>query len=183
MNPAPTRFMTAAEFWQSQDAGARQELVRGEIVETTRPGGQHGVIVGTLAALLACWVKQGSGGYAGIGAGYILARNPDTVRGPDVSYIRPERIPATGVPEGFWELAPDLVVEIVSPSETADEVREKVRNYLAAGTLQVWTVYPRTREVAVHTPGGLSRTYGEDATLSFPDFLPGFECTVAELFE
>jgi Uma2 family endonuclease len=147
------------------------------------PGGKHGVIAVVLAVLLQSWLKQGAGGYASVESGYILARNPDTVRGPDVSYVRPERIPATGVPEGFWELAPDLAVEIVSPSETADEVREKVRDYLSAGTAQVWTVYPRTREVVVHTPDGLSRTYDEDATLSFPDFLPGFVCTVAELFE
>jgi Uma2 family endonuclease len=106
-----------------------------------------------------------------------------SMRGPDVSYVRPERIPETGVPEGFWALAPDLAVEIVSPSETADEVREKARDYLAAGTSQVWTIYPRTREVVVHTSDGLSRTYDEDATLSFPDFLPGFVCAVAELFE
>ncbi len=95
----------------------------------------------------------------------------------------PERIPPTGVPEEFWELAPDLAVEVVSPGETAEEVREKVAEYLQAGTRLVWTVYSRARVVVAHTPDGVARTFGAADRLRFPDVLPGFECTVAELFE
>jgi Uma2 family endonuclease len=97
--------------------------------------------------------------------------------------VRAERNPHAGIPEGFWTVAPDLAVEVVSPSETADEVREKVRDFLGAGVPLVWTIYPRTHEVIVHTPDGLARTYGEADTLVFPDTLPGFSCLVAELFE
>ena len=121
-------------------------------------------------------------GYVGVEADYVLAHDPDTVRGPDVSYVRADHIPAFGVPEGFWTLPPDLAVEIVSPSETADEVRAKVRDFLAAGTPLVWTIYPRTREVIVHTPDGLARTYSREDVLADPDVLPGFSCSVAELF-
>jgi Uma2 family endonuclease len=79
-------------------------------------------------------------------------------------------------------MAPDLAVEIVSPSETADEVRAKVRDYLAAGTPLVWTIYPRTREVVVHTADGLARAYSDSDVIEHPDVLPGFTCAVAELF-
>ena len=91
-------------------------------------------------------------------------------------------MPDTGVPEAFWNLAPDLAVEVVSPSEKAGDVREKARDYLAAGTRLVWIVYPRTREVVVHTPDGLARAYGADATLEGFGILPGFSCDVADLF-
>jgi Uma2 family endonuclease len=175
--------MTARELWQLPDSGVRRELVRGEVIETMPPGGQHGAIAVVLAMLLRLWTKRMGGGYVGVEAGYTLAHDPDTVRGPDVSYVRAERIPPAGVPEGFWELAPDLAVEVVSPSETAEEVREKVRDFLHAGTPLVWTIYPRTREVIVHTPDGVARTYGIGDTLAFSEILPEFSCSVAELFE
>ena len=83
------------------------------------------------------------------------------VRGPDAYYVSAERGPSDGAPEGFWIIAPDLAVEVVSPSETVEEVRQKIHDYLAAGTRLVWTVYPRTREVVVHTADGIARTYGQ----------------------
>ena len=175
--------MTAHDLWLLPGSGVRRELVRGEVIEIMPPGGQHGAIAVVLAMLLRLWAKQTGGGYVGVEAGYTLAHNPDTVRGPDVSYVRAERIPATGVPEGFWELAPDLAVEVVSPSETAEEVREKVLDFLHAGTPLVWTIYPRTREVIIHTPDGVARTYGLGDTLAFSEILAGFDCSVAELFE
>jgi Uma2 family endonuclease len=175
--------MTAEEFWRLPGSDKCRELVRGEVIELPLPGAQHGATTGSFAALLLAWVKRGGGGYAGVIAGYILARNPDTVRIPDVSYARQERIPETGIPEGFWELAPDVAVEVISPSETADEVREKVRDYLSAETALVLTVYPRTREVIAHTPDGLARTFGPEAILAFPEILPGFTCSITELFD
>jgi Uma2 family endonuclease len=183
MSSVVHQTLTAQELWQLPDTGVRRELVRGEVIETMPPGGQHGAIAVILAMLLRLWTKQAAGGYVGVEAGYTLAHDPDTVRDPDVSYVRAERIPATGVPEGFWRLAPDLAVEVVSPSETAEEVHEKVRDFLHAGTPLVWTIYPRTREVIVHTPDGVARTYGADAMLTFAEILPGFTCSVAELFE
>lgn len=174
---------TAEEFWRLPDPKNQRELVLGEIVETMPPGGQHGAIAVMLAMLLRLWTKEGAGGYVGVEAGYILARDPDTVRGPDISYVRADRMPIDGVPEGFWDLAPDLAVEVVSPHESADEVRAKVRDFLNAGTPMVWTIYPRGREVVVHTSDGLARTYTSTMTLAFSEILPGFVCPVAELFE
>lgn len=91
-------------------------------------------------------------------------------------------MPDTGVPEAFWNVAPDLTVEVVSPGEGAGDVCEKVRDYLAAGTQLVWVVYPRTREVVVHTPDGLARTYEDESVLEGFENLPGFRCAVSDLF-
>ncbi|MDP9312729.1 MAG: Uma2 family endonuclease [Chloroflexota bacterium] len=182
MSAVAPQLSTAEELWRLPVTDTRRELVRGEVVETMPPGGRHGAIAVVLAMLLRLWAQKSGGGYVGVEAGYILSRKPDTVRGPDVSCIRAARLPASGVPEGFWELAPDLAVEIVSPSETADEVREKVRDFLNAGTPLVWTIYPRTQEVIVHTADGLARTYSDGDVLEFPTVLPGFSCSVVELF-
>lgn len=183
MSSVLQQLMTVQDFWDLPETDMHRELVRGEVRETMPPGGQHGAIAGMLAMLLRVWAKQTGSGYVGVEAGYILSRDPDTVRGPDISYVRQDHIPVSGIPEGFWNLAPDLAVEVVSPGETADGVRQKVRDFLGAGTPLVWTIYPRTQEVIVHTPDGLARTYTRTMILEFPDVLPGFSCTVAELFE
>ncbi|MBA3943541.1 MAG: Uma2 family endonuclease [Herpetosiphonaceae bacterium] len=182
MSAVAQQVLTAEELWLLPVADGRRELVRGEVIEAMPPGGQHGAIAVILSMLLWMWAQRSVGGYVGVEAGYILSRNPDTVRHPDVSYIRADRLPASGIPEGFWPLAPDLAVEILSPSETADEVRAKVRDFLNAGTPLVWTLYPRTQEVVVHTPDGFARTYGSEDVLEYPSVLPGFSCNVGELF-
>ncbi|MBI1903911.1 MAG: Uma2 family endonuclease [Planctomycetia bacterium] len=182
MNSATQNDVTAEELWRLPDDGTRRQLVRGRVVVEPLRGARHGGIVANVGSLIGRWA-QCCGGVAAFSSGYILARNPDTVRGPDVSYVRPERIPPTGVPEAFWELAPDLAVEVVSPSDAAELIREKVREYLSAGTRLVWVIYPRSREVVAHTPDGLSQTFGAADTLASPDVLPGFSCKVAELFE
>jgi Uma2 family endonuclease len=183
MSSVAHQILTADEFWQLPETDLSRELVRGEVMEAMPPGGQHGAIAAIVAMLLRSWAKGTGGGYVGVEAGFTLARDPDTIRGPDVSYVRADRIPPEGIPEGFWELAPDLAVEVVSPSETAENVREKVRDFLQAGTPLVWVIYPRTREVIVHTPDGIARTYGRDATLGLGEGITGFNCSVAELFE
>lgn len=180
----PTKvLLTADDFWHSPDNDMRRELVAGEVIETMPPGALHGTIAYKVAHKLGLWVDQGAGGCIGLGSGFVLARDLDTVRAPDVFYLRAERVPATGLPEGFWQLAPDLAVEVVSPSESAQEVRGKVRDYLGAGTALVWVVYPRSQEVVVHTPDGRAQTFGADDTLAGFELLPGFSCAVSSLFE
>lgn len=179
---AGVELMTAEAFAALPDNGMQRALVRGEIVEAMPPGGEHGGLAVRVAVRLQLWTERGGSGYVGVESGFILSRNPDTVRAPDVYYVRAERIPAQGVPKGFWQIAPDLAVEIVSPSETADEVRDKVRDYLQAGTPLVWLVYARNKEVVVHTPDGIARTYSGGATLEDPTVLPDFTCPVADLF-
>jgi Uma2 family endonuclease len=181
MSTVAQRLLTSEEFGQLPENGTRRELVRGEVVESMPPGAEHGLIAGMLTGMLRAWASTG-GGFVIVEAGYILSRDPDTVRAPDVSYVRANRIVRSDVPKAFWPIAPDLAVEIVSPGETADEVRAKVRDYLAAGTPLVWTIYPRTREVVVHTADGLARAYSDSDVIEHPDVLPGFSCAVGELF-
>lgn len=183
MSAIARQLVTAEHFWQMPETDMRRDLVRGEIIERMPPGGQHGAIASELNAQLRTWAKAGPKGCVGVESGFVLGRSPDTVRSPDVFYVRAERIPPTGIPEGFWELAPDLAVEVVSPSESAADVRDKVRDYLSAGTQLMWVIYPRSREVIVHTPDGLAKTYSHDDQLAGFEVLPGFTCTVASLFE
>lgn len=159
------------------------ELVRGEVVKTMPPGGKHSIVAGEIMRLLGNWAKQGAGGYAGVEGGFILSANPDTLRGPDVFYVQSSKIPPSGVPDNFWTITPDLAVEVVSPNETDEKVRDKVHDFLTAGTPLVWVVYPRRREVVIHTPDGLSRTYAGEDVLESPEVLPGFSCKVSEIFE
>ena len=177
MSSVAQRLITAEEFAR-MPGSKHQELVRGEVKETMPPGGRHGAIA-VAGTLLRIWAKQVVGGYVGVEAGFILAHNPDVVRGPDVSYVSADRIPPDGIPEAFWTIAPDLAVEVISPSETADEVREKVRDFLAAGTPIGVDGASGTGEVVVHTGDGLARTYGEDDLIEYPDVLPGFSCKVS----
>ncbi len=178
-----TRLYTAEDLGKLPESGKRYELSQGELIPTMPPGGLHGVVAGEVYARLREWARSGPGGYVAVESGFILQRDPDTVRGPDVSYVRAARAPATGVPRAFWELAPDLAVEVVSPDDTAAEIRRKDGEDLAAGTPSVWVVYPDTREVVLHTPDGLARTLRVTDTLTDEQVLPGFACPVAELFE
>ncbi len=176
------QLLTVADYWRLPGTHMQRALVRGEVLETMPPGGRHGVIAAILCGLLRLWARSGPRGVVGVESGFVLGRNPDTVRGPDVFYVRQTRLPVGGIPEGFWEISPDLAVEVISPSETAEEVREKVRDYLASGTPLVWVIYPRTEEVVVHTPDGLARSLAAGDTLDAPDVLSGFSCPVGELF-
>lgn len=176
------RLLNAEEFWDLPEGEGKRELVRGEVVEYMPVGGVHGEIALNIGALLKAWARTNQSGYVGVEAGYRLGEGPDSVRATDVSHVRQGRIPEGGVPEKYWELAPDLAVEVVSPTEKADEVQEKVQDYLGAGTPLVWVVYPRTQQAVVYTPDGLARTYNTGDVLEFSQVLPGFSCTVADLF-
>lgn len=173
--------ITAEELAQMPE-DVRYELVQGELTAMAPVGGEHGGFVINLGTLLRIWVQQGVGGYVGTEAGFILARNPDTVRAPDVCYVHPNRIPSTGIPRGYWAIPPDLAVEVVSPSESADDVYAKVHDYLAAGTPLVWVLYPSRRVVIAYTPDGLARTFHVGDELRNDAVLSGFRCKVAEVF-
>jgi Uma2 family endonuclease len=181
MSSVAQHLITVEEFEKSPNSEHR-ELVRGEVIDTLPSGAQAGVVTATVAMLLRDWAKRGSGGNVGVKAGFVLSRDPDTVRGPDVYYITANRGSWGGTPEGFWTLAPDLAIEIISPSETADEVQQKIDDFLAAGTPLVWVVYPRTEVVVVYAAGGMARTYRGEDVIEHPDVLPGFSCKVADLF-
>lgn len=182
MSTVATKLLTAEEFWASPLNGKHRELVAGEVVETMPTGGLHAVVAGHLIEQLRSWARSGDRGAVGPEAGFILARDPDVVRAPDVFFVSKSRFPPAGIPEAFWPIAPDLAVEVISPSEAAEEVHDKVLEYLDAGTPTVWVIYPRSQEVVIHTPDRLARTLGKNEILQDAKVLPGFRCAVAELF-
>jgi Uma2 family endonuclease len=182
MSTTVAKLLTAEEFWLLPDTEMRRSLVRGEVVEEMPVGGEHAGLAVLFVRYLDRWAEESDAGWVGVEAGFILARNPDVVRGADVAFVRKERLPAGGAPKAFWELAPDLAVEIISPSESANDIRDKVADYLAAGTPLVLVAYPARREIIAHTPDDLARTYHADDTFTAPDVLPGFARPVRDFF-
>ncbi len=182
MSAVANKLLTAEEFWLLPEGEGKRELVRGEVVEWMPVGGVHSDVAMEIGMRLRQWAKADRRGFVGGEAGYVLGRNPDVLRAADMGFVARERIPETGIPEKFWELAPDLAVEVVSPSETAEEVWEKVNDYLAAGTPAVWVIYPKTQQVAVFAPDGSSHTLNKNDNLEDSKVLPGFSCKVSDLF-
>jgi Uma2 family endonuclease len=108
--------------------------------------------------------------------------DPNKVRKPDLSFVRSGRLPGDRPPEGYLRVAPDLVVEVISPNDLAVEVEQKVAEYLGAGVAVVWVVEPRSRVVRVHRADGSSAWLTEGGELTGDDVLPGFRCRVADVF-
>jgi Uma2 family endonuclease len=160
------------------------ELVRGELCVTPAPGAPHGMIATNLTFLLSAHVREFKVGWVfADSVGYQLVDLPRTVRRPDVSFVRADRLPAEGVGPGFLKLAPDLVVEVISPSETASELEEKLDDYRACGTQLIWVVDPMQRTVMIVASDAPPRWVREGERLDGGGVLPGFSCAVAELFE
>lgn len=118
----------------------------------------------------------------GADTGFKIASDPDTVRAPDLAFVRRERIPEGGVPSGFWPGAPDLAVEVISPGDTYIEVEEKVHDWLNAGTRMVLVLNLRTRTATIHTSPTTVVRLTESDTLTGVEVLPGFTCQVSGLF-
>lgn len=160
------------------------ELVEGVIVEMPLPNGEHGEVLALLTIKIGHYVLENSLGRIATGdAGFILERNPggrDTVRGMDLAFIGRSKAPAP-LPNTFLEYAPDLAVEVISPSNDAADIRLKICQLLDAGTALIWIVYPDLRIVDVHTRGGVTTMTAAD-TLGGGDVLPGFEIPVREIF-
>lgn len=178
------RLYTIDEFAKlPEDRLYRYELVRGRLVREPPVGSEHGIIQVNLPAELRAYVRDRGLGVVMVETGCVLSEEGPTVRGPDVSFISRERIPTEGLPRGFLRIPPDLAVEIISPSNTAADIQEKIEEYFDAGVRQVWIVYPRTRNVAVHLSRTEVRVLEEDEELEGGDVIPGFRLRVGELFE
>ncbi len=179
-----TTLMTADELFRMSDDGCRRELVSGELKMIAPVGFEHGEVMVRLSGLLDAFVRQqGLGRVAGGDPGFVLSRDPDTVRAPDVAFIRKERLAANPVGPAFWTGAPDLAVEVMSPSDTVHGVHEKAKAWLAAGVEAVWVVNPAWRTVTVYRSANDIKTLTEDDDLDGQDLLPGFRCRVREIFE
>ncbi len=181
---AETRtHMTADELLRLPDTGMRYELADGELIEKPPAGGEHGFTGGRAHVELGWAIKRlGLGGAVFTSdTGFRLSRDPDTVRAADVAYVAEPRLARARVP-GYTELAPDLVVEVVSPGDTGPEVQAKVDGWLRGGTRLAWALDPATRSAVVHEPGVPPRVLYADDTLHGEPVVPGFACRVGDLF-
>ncbi len=146
-----TRPLTADELLMLPDEGMRHELRRGELTTVVPHGYRHGRVVAVIAAKLERHVAaQGLGHVLAGDPGFKLSSDPDTVRAPDVAFVAQARIDAVGVPDGFWPGAPDVAIEVVSPSDSYSDLQEKALEWLAAGARLVLVVDPRRRTVTAY---------------------------------
>jgi Uma2 family endonuclease len=183
MSTATQKLITAEEFFHMPEPpdGSRQELVRGVIETMPPPGGQHGYTCAKISRQIGNYVEDRQLGTVVCNdTGWISERAPDTVRGPDVSFWHRQRLPV--IPKGYIEVTPDLVVEVVSPSDHYARIQKKVKHYLEKGVRLVWVMDPEDRSVTVYRAERMMSILSENETLGGEDVLPDFTCRVAELF-
>ncbi len=179
--PPPPALMTADELLSVRIPDTRVELVRGVLAVREPAGGRHGRVTTALTRHLANHVDAHRLGvvYAAE-TGFRLARHPDTVRAPDVAFLRRDRLPEPE-PTGFPDLAPDLVVEVLSPGDRPGEILTKVADWLFAGTRLVWVVDPERRLARVYRHDGSELIVSADQALDGEDVVPGFSCPLASI--
>ena len=176
--------MTVEEFLAASTPEGKAELVRGELRVTPPAGAPHGAAAANLMFALGMYARQhGLGRVFGDGFGYELVRFPHTVRVPDASFVRAERLPPGGLGPGLLKLAPDLAIEVLSPSETASELEEKLDDFLTSGTPLIWVVDPVRRTVRIVSSDAPVRILHEGDVLDGGSVVPGFTMPVADIFE
>jgi len=172
---------TAEQLFQEPGLG-RCELLRGEIVFMSPSGSLHAIVTAALGGVLYDFVQQRKLGWVfGAEGGFLIRRDPDTVRAPDAAFVRADRMPAS-VPAGFFPGPPDLAVEVLSPNDRASDVFAKVSDWLETGCRKVWVLDPETRSIAVYSPKAEMRMLHISDTLTDEDVLPGFQIEVRKIF-
>ena len=184
MTTTKGKLLTAEDLLELDGKGIKGELIRGVFCETVSTGIEHGEIAGNFIIGLGTHVKPRKlGRVFGSDSGIRLERGPDTVREPDVGYISAEKLPLGTRITGYSEVVPDLVVEIVSPSDTVREMYDRACMWLRHGVRLVWVAYPDTRTVDVFRQDATTVTLSEDDVLDGDPVLPRFTLPVREVFE
>jgi Uma2 family endonuclease len=183
-----TKLLTAADLAalpsELPSGTVRYELHHGVLVTKPPPVDIHGAVELNLATELKVQGERRGHGKARCGdVGIVLARNPDHVDGADAVFITNARLPIRRSPEGYLETIPELIVEVRSKNDTLAALERKAQDYLQASAVVVWVVDPINRNVVEYRPGGASRTYAEDDTLTVPDLIPGFALLVREVLQ
>jgi Uma2 family endonuclease len=179
-----TKLLTAEEFMDADFGEGTFELVRGEVVQMPPSMPEHGVVCNNVAAILWHYGRQSGHGYSlSNDSAVVTERGPDTVRGADVCFYSHAHWPRSQVGTKLPPVPPDLVVEVYSPSNRPGETLDKVGEYLGAGVLLVWVVYPKSRSVAVYRSlDEPPQVLEEGAVIENVPELPGFRCPVADFF-
>lgn len=186
VRPTP-RLMTADELLRlpkDTPAGDRlYELDAGRLVVREPPGAQHAMVQSKLAILLGTHVRRRRLGIVFGETGVWIARDPDTVKGPDLSFVRAGRLPGGVAPAGYLTIPPDLAVEIRSPNDRKGKEEARVAALLGAGVRLVWHVEPGQRRATIHASGVVPEPIGEDGVLDGRDVVPGFTCRLRDALD
>src|SRR5712691_12699688 len=174
-------LMTAAELLHTNLPNKRTELVRGRLIVREPAGYNHGRVTLNLTVRLGAYVERaGCGQLVAAETGFTLFRAPDTVRAPDVAFVRRDRLPDPAT-TGFPEMAPDLVVEVLSPDDRPGETLAKVGDWLEGGARLAWVIDPERRVARVYRQDGTETQLAETGTLDGEDVLPGFACSLTSI--
>ena len=178
-----TDIKTAEDLFAMPDNGLRRELVAGELREMAPAGDYHGRVTMQFSGPLSVFVDEHDlGAVYAAETGFLLAENPDTVRGPDVAFVTRERVAARGKMRGYFPGAPDLVVEVVSPGDAYGEVEAKVEEWLSAGSRMVVVANPRNETLKVHRSLTAVTRLTVSDTFDGADVVPGFRIAVRRIF-
>lgn len=177
------KLLTADDLLRLHSEGVRGELVRGVLHETMSAGHHHGKIAVNLIVELGNFVKPRKlGTIVASDSGVWLERSPDTVREPDIAFTSAEKIPLDAKIDGYAEFVPDLVVEIISPSDSRRWAHNRAQMWLDYGAPLVWIVHPKTQTIDIYRPGELTTTLNEQDTLTGHNILTGFTCPIHTIF-
>lgn len=178
---AQAGLVTAQEALEQAREG-RWELVRGEILEMPPPGWEHSIRSASLIEYLRTHVRVNRLGHIlSNDPGFLVARNPDSVRAPDIAFIAQEKVPEP-LPKGWITVVPDLVVEVISPNDRWNKVQEKIAEWLRFGVRLIWVVDPESRSISVYGPDQPLQVLTEQDTLGGEEIVPGFSVPVREIF-
>ncbi|HMV51531.1 MAG TPA: Uma2 family endonuclease [Blastocatellia bacterium] len=163
------------------DPDREYELINGQWEAKEMAGARHGGVVVRLIGKLWSYVDANDlGGVYSPDTTFTISDKP---RLPDIAFVSAERIPLEGEPEGIWQIAPDLAIEVVSPNDVYDKVQGKLWDYFDAGVKQVWIVTPAHRTVTVYRSPVDPVVFAEGSELVSEDLLPGFRCKLSEVFK
>ena len=182
MEAAGDRRLTEDDLDELADDSYRHELTAGLLLREPPPGFRHGRVQLRLAELLAAFVRAEGLGEVVPDVGFVLAKNPDTVRQPDLAFVASSRLAMITDDARRFPGPPDLAIEVLSPSDRPAEVHAKVADYLAAGTRAVWLLDPRTRSVTVYRALLEPKRLESVCVLDGEDVLPGFSILVGAMF-
>lgn len=176
-------LMTADELLRMPDDGSTYELDHGELICMGPAGSRSGIVTFRVSLRCGAFVEQQRLGVCGSAEwGFRLSTNPDTVRVPDIGFVSAERIPADGILQGFWPGAPDLAIEVLSPTDRFADVLVKVHEYLDAGVRLVWVIDPESRRAFIFRPAREPEIVDADGELRGEDVVPGFVLHLVEVW-
>ncbi len=181
--PQPDWHITAEEFAALRRDDLRMELIKGEIVTMPAAFTDHGRTAARLHIIVGQFIMNNQLGETFTAeTGFLIARKPDTVRAPDFAFIQANRVTPAAVASSWGQVMPDLVAEVVSSSDRANEIEQKVQMWLGVGVRLVWVVWPQTRVIQVYEPPAPVLALDDTATLTGGMVLPGFATPVARIF-